>query len=207
MVRIADLPAHERPRERLLATGGPVLSDRELLALLLGTGGGKGVGVHELAERLLARFGSVGNLARAHPAELTTVPGIGTAKAALLAAAFELARRSEVVHQQVRLASTSDIAALVAPQLRGLTRERALVVVCDRAGRVLARETISNGASDRTLLPVREILVAVLRHDGQSFAVAHNHPNGDPTPSESDIDATQRIADAPKRRVCASSTT
>lgn len=196
MARIAELPEADRPRERLWAAGGAALSERELLALLLCTSGSKGAGVHELAERLLTRFGSVGRLARAHPAELTAVPGIGPAKAASLAAAFELARRSEVAHEQARIASTADIAALVGPGLRSLSRERAIVVVCDRTGRVLARETLSDGASDRTLLPVREILVAVLRHDGQSFAVAHNHPSGDPTPSAADVDATHRIANA-----------
>lgn len=196
MAKIADLPAHERPRERLMATGGSALSDRELLALLLGTGGSRGVGAHELAERLLAGFGSLDRLARAHPAELASVSGIGTAKAASLVAAFELANRSGASVTRPQIKSTSDIAGLVVPALRGLSRERAIVVVCNRAGRVLARETLTEGTADRTLLPVREILVTVLRHDGQSFAVAHNHPSGDPTPSGTDIEATHRMVEA-----------
>lgn len=177
MTRIADIPLHDRPRERLLAEGRGALSDRELLALVLGTGGGTGVGAHELADRLLARFGSLDRLARAHPVELTSVSGIGAAKAASLIAAFEMGTRRDAPPPVRRITSTSDIAALVAPKLRHLTRERAMVVVCDRAGKVLAVETVSEGGADRTLLPVREILVAVLRHDGQSFAVAHNHPS------------------------------
>lgn len=196
MPRIADIPLHDRPRERLLAEGREALSDRELLALVLGTGGGTGIGAHELAERLLARFGSLGRLARAHPAELTSVTGIGAAKAASLIAAFEMGTRRDTLPPVRRITSTSDIAALVAPKLRHLTRERAIVVVCDRVGKVLAVETVSEGGANRTLLPVREILVTVLRHDGQSFAVAHNHPSGDPTPSLRDEVSTTRLAKA-----------
>lgn len=196
MARLADLPSCDRPRERLLAHGGASLSERELVALLLGTGGAVGVGAHVLAERLLAHFGSLEQLSRAHVAELMSVPGVGAAKATALAAAFELGRRVEPDTPPATINCTADLAALVAPQLRGLRRERTLVVVCNNANRVVAVERVSDGAADRSLLPVREVLVTVLRRDGQVFGLAHNHPSGDPAPSTTDINVTARIAEA-----------
>jgi DNA repair protein RadC len=192
---IADLPRAERPRERLSALGPAALADRELLSMLLGTGT-RGTGAHALAERLLAAFGSVPALARAHPADLAALPGIGGAKAAALVSAFELARRAGSVENLRRVGSTLDLVDVVAPLLRGRSRERLVVVVCDTANRVLHCEVVSEGSAERSLVPVREVIVSVLRHDGQAFALAHNHPAGDATPSESDIDATGRIEEA-----------
>lgn len=197
-MRIVDLPLTERPRERLAAFGADALADRELLAVLLGTGGTHGVGAHVLAERLLAKFGSLVTLARAHPAELATVPGMGSAKAATLAAAFELARRTDRHHESVTIKSSADIAAVTAPLLGGRNRERLIVVSCDSSHRVVACDVVSEGAMDRSLVPVREVIVAVLRRDGRAFALAHNHPSGDPTPSRDDEDATRRAAEAAK---------
>lgn len=190
---IADLPARERPRERLAALGSTALADRELLAVLLGTGGAPGVGAHGLAERLLARFGSVGAIARAHSADLAGVAGVGPVKAAMLVAAFELARRGTSADPPAVIAGPADVAAVAGPVLRGRSRERLVVVVCDRAHRVLGCEVVSEGSADRALLPVREAVVAVLRRDGKAFALAHNHPSGDATPSRDDIDATVRV--------------
>jgi DNA repair protein RadC len=193
---IADLPVRDRPRERLAAHGTAALADRELLAILLGTGGAAGVGAHTLAERLLARFGSVAAIARAHPADLASVTGVGPAKSAAVVAAFELARRGAVADRTARISGPADVVAVAAPLLRGRTRERLLVVTCDRADRVLGCDVLSEGSADRSLLPVREAVVAVLRRDGRGFALAHNHPSGDPTPSPDDVAATLRARDA-----------
>jgi DNA repair protein RadC len=192
---ISDLPVRERPRERLAALGTAALADRELVAVLLGTGA-PGLGAHTLAERLLGQFGSVAGIARAHPADLASVTGVGPAKAATLAAAFELARRAAVVERRQAIGGPADIATAAAPLLRGRTRERLVVVVCDRAHRVLGCEVVSEGSAERALVPVRETLVAVLRRDGRAFALAHNHPSGDPTPSRDDILATEQVEQA-----------
>jgi DNA repair protein RadC len=193
---IADLPVRERPRERLAALGTAALSDRELLAVLLGTGGAPGVGAHTLAERLLAHFGSAAAIASAHPADLASVTGIGPAKAAMLSAAFELSRRTTAADPRQAISGPADLATVVAPLLRGRTRERLVVVTCDRANRVLGCDVLSEGSADRSLVPVREVMVAVLRRDGQALALAHNHPSGDPTPSRDDIDATVQVRQA-----------
>jgi DNA repair protein RadC len=193
---IADLPARALPRERLAALGTAALSDRELLAVLLGTGGAPGVGAHTLAERLVAQFGSAAAIASAHPADLASVTGIGPAKAAMLSAAFELSRRATAVDPREAITTPADIAAVVAPLLRGRTRERLVVVTCDRSSRVVGCDVLSEGSADRSLMPVREVMVAVLRRDGKAFALAHNHPSGDPTPSRDDIDATVQVRQA-----------
>jgi DNA repair protein RadC len=195
-MRIVDLPVTERPRERLAALGAAALAERELLAVLLGTGGAPGVGAHALAERLLARFGSVGALARAHPAELAGVTGIGPAKASALVAAFELARRGTVGDARARICTSADVVAAAGPLLRGRARERLVVVLCDNANRVIGCDVLTEGSADRALLPVREVVVAVLRRDGKAFALAHNHPSGDPTPSGEDVEATVRVGHA-----------
>jgi DNA repair protein RadC len=141
----------------------------------------------------------VAAIARAHPADLTLVEGIGQATATRLVAAFHLARRAITEQPPVRIESQQDIAAVATPLLRGRTRERLVVVVCNKRNRVIGCEIICEGSADRSLLPVREAIVAVLRRDGQTFALAHNHPSGDPTPSRDDVEATlhtRRAAEA-----------
>ncbi len=189
-----QVPASDRPRERLSGLGAEALADRELLTLVLGTGM-RGRGAHEVAESLLGRFGSVSALGQAGMAELAAVPGIGTAKAASLVAGFELGRRSATASKPGRLRTTADIAA-AASALRGLPRERLLVISCDAALRVIGTDRICDGTGDATMFPVREIIVAVLRRDGRSFALAHNHPSGDPSPSPEDVTATEAAARA-----------
>lgn len=195
-MRIVDLPLAERPRERLAARGTEALSARELLAVLLGTGGTQGVGAHVLAERLLVRFGSLSALARAHHAELAAVPGIGSAKAAILQASFALSGRAEYGNEPSALRSSEDLARVAAPLLRERSRERLLVVTCDQSHRVLGVDVASEGAADRSLVPIREVIVTVLRRDGRAFGLAHNHPCGDLDPSADDIRATRHVAEA-----------
>jgi DNA repair protein RadC len=192
-MRINDLPVSERPRERLSSVGVQHLADRELLAMLLGTGGARGAGAHVLAERLLASFGSVFKLARAHLTELTGVRGIGVAKASAVVSAFELARRVDRPADPVVVQNTLDLRAVVSPLLAGRTRERLVLVTCDSMYRVTSCEVLTEGAADQAILPIRDILVAVLRRDGQAFALAHNHPSGNPTPSPADVESTHLL--------------
>ena len=191
---MSQVPATDRPRERLAERGTEALSDRELLTLLLSTGF-RGKGAHEVAEFLLSQFGSVAGIGRATVAELSAVAGIGAAKASSLVAGFELARRAAVERPR-RLCATADIASTAAPWLKGCPRERLVVITCDAALRLLGTDKVSDGGVDQTLFPVREIIVAVLRRDGRSFALAHNHPSGDTTPTPEDVTATREAADA-----------
>jgi DNA repair protein RadC len=192
---MSQVPATDRPRERLAERGTDALGDRELLALLISTGV-RGKGAHEVAEGLLDRFGSVTAIGRATVAELSAVAGIGTAKASSLVASFELARRAARTERPRRLRATTDIAAVAKSLLSHHNRERLIVISCDAALRIIGTDRLSDGAADQTLFPLREIIVAVLRRDGRSFALAHNHPSGDTTPTPEDVSATQAAIEA-----------
>ncbi|MGH3854513.1 MAG: JAB domain-containing protein [Pseudonocardiaceae bacterium] len=196
-MRVKDLPLSDRPRERLLEQGSEALADRELLALLLGSGA-RGLDAVELAAQLIASQGGLRRLAKAPPHELVGLLGVGPAKAARVAAAFQLARRALADDQPAcrKIATTSDIAACAAPLLRGLRHERVVVLVCDKAGAVLRTLRLTEGGADRSLIPVRDVLGAVLGARGASFAVAHNHPSGDPNPSTLDRQVTARLREA-----------
>jgi DNA repair protein RadC len=190
--RIADLPEDDRPRERLWRKGAAALSNIELLALVLRQGR-SGESALELAARLLAEHGGVDRLATAGAEELAAVPGVGAAKAAALAAAFQLGRNlGGDLPDAVR--RPDDLAAIAQQELAGLRRERVLVLVLDAGNRVQRVVALTEGSVDRSLLPVREVLNAVLRNDGTAFALAHNHPSGDLTPSPQDLHSTEAVA-------------
>lgn len=183
------------PLERLLRLGVGALSDAELVALVAGTDvqGRDDVAVgHEL----IIEFGGLHGLAMAFPEELTRSSGIGPPGAARLIAAFELAARATPAPIIRVVDSTAAIADLVAPVLARERREKVVVVVADAANRVLRVVPVAIGGLDSSPLPVREVLYAVLRHDGRAFALAHNHPSGDPTPSAQDREATDAVCRA-----------
>lgn len=189
---MATIPSQQRPRERLLALGPEALADAELLAVLLGTGR-HGRSALDLGHELLAEYGGPGALAAALPAELARRAGIGPAKAARVVAAFGLARRMNSPVPRLQLRDNASIAAAVRPWLADARRERLVVVVCDTALRVRRAFVVTEGAADRCLVPVREILTAVLLYDGAGFAVAHNHPSGDVRPSAADEEVTASL--------------
>ena len=193
-VLMAAVPPHERPRERLLTRGADALADRELIALVL-RNGAPDVSALDLASDLLAEYGSLERLAQARPEELAAKRGIGAAKAAALVAAFHLARRAEAgPTDPVTLRTAEDVAHVARRELHGARRERVVVLVADSANRLKRTVMVSDGAIDRSMIPVRELLNAVLRHDGRAFAIAHNHPSGDATPSDADRRATADVA-------------
>lgn len=195
---LSTLPMRARPRERLMAEGREALSDTELLALQLRSGT-NGTSACDLAAHLLAEFGSLRRLSEASVEELARLPGIGVAKAASLIAGFELGRRLPLDDQsEVRLARASDVAQRAQRCLAGLRRERAVVFVCDRRAQLRHEVQLSQGTATRSPIEVREVLNAVLRHDGTAFAIAHNHPSGDPSPSEADARITHDVAIAAK---------
>lgn len=192
-VRIADLPAGQRPRERLARLGCSSLSDQELLALVLRTGG-RGTNAVDLGQRLLARWGSLDQMAVARVDDLLRQSELGEAKAAAVAAAFELGRRAASAGPRPEMITgPEDIASLVCFELCGRDQEEVLVVVTNNANRVVRVVTLSRGGSDRCLLVPRDVLATVLRTGGTGFALAHNHPSGDPTPSREDVAVTKQV--------------
>lgn len=198
-MRFASLPSDERPRERLTKRGVESLSIQELLALQIRSGT-HGSSATDLAQCLLADFGDLSQLRNASVDELSRVSGIGQAKAAAIVAGFELARRASQQdgHGPPVLTKASDVAAVAADYIGHCRRERVVVFVCNRRSCLLRGVVLAEGSDRRSVIEVREVLNAVLRHDGSVFAVAHNHPSGDPTPSRADIEVTARLLCASK---------
>lgn len=193
---LQTVPVHDRPRERLLQHGAGAMSDAELVALQLGSGR-VGASALEIAYALLAEWGGMTGLSRARPEELVRTPGVGAAKAARLTAAFALAGRASGGSAQVARLTSSGVIAAAARTLIGAARtERVLVLIADNGLRLRRCEVVASGSATACPVPVREIVSAVLRHGGVAFAVAHNHPAGDPTPSGADRRATEALRDA-----------
>jgi DNA repair protein RadC len=191
-MRVTDLPETDRPRERLLSFGTEALADRELLALLIGSGTA-GTDAIGLAAQLIERCGGLARLAQADPYALLSLPGIGPAKAARVAAAFQLARRADGQSAPRRIGGSADLAEAASPLLRGMRMERVVVVACDQAGNVLRTVRLTDGGSDQSLIPIRDVLTTVLTVGGAAFGIAHNHPSGNLEPSEADRQSTARL--------------
>jgi DNA repair protein RadC len=188
---IRDLPAAERPRERLALRGPGGLSAAELIAVVVGTGG-NGRSAVDVAEDALARHASVGALARASDAELAAIPGLGLAKAARLAAAFELGRRSVADWPAGRwtIRSPRDVADRLMVEMGRLEREE-LRVLCLNAKNVVQRaSTAYVGNVSSSLVRVGELFRDAVRLDASGIVLVHNHPSGDPTPSPDDLHLT-----------------
>lgn len=191
-VAMARLPPDERPRERLLALGVDALSARELLACVI-RDGRRGANALDIATSLLADAGGLAELARWRPEELARHAGVGPAKAVAIVAALRLGQLAATDEPPVVIRSAADVEAVARPRLAHQRREHVLVLVCDAANRLKHTEVVAVGAIDRAPMQVREILNVVLRHDGKAFAVAHNHPSGDPTPSDADNESASKL--------------
>lgn len=194
-VRIADLPPSERPRERLARLGPGSLSDQELLALVIRSGG-RGASALDAGTELLGSWGSLDRLALAGIDELSSRANLGEAKAAGLVAAFELGRRASFAVPPKLIHGPQDLAVLVQPLLAGRRQEEVVLVVTNAANRVLRTMHMTRGGTERCLLMVRDLISAVLRCGGSGFALAHNHPSGESFPSPEDQAVTAQLRDA-----------
>jgi DNA repair protein RadC len=192
--RIHDLPAQERPRERLAAQGAEKLSSADLIAILLRTGM-KGMSAIHLAEQLLQQSGSLENLARTPLEELRKVKGIGRDKAVTLKAAFTLARKmaEELRHESPLLDTPERIAELVREEHRHASAETFQVVLLNTRRRLIKVETLSRGTLDTILVHPRDVFRSAITANAAAIVVVHNHPSGDPAPSEADIKVTRDL--------------
>jgi len=194
---IRDLPAGERPRERMEQYGPEALSTAELLAIVLRVGS-RGESAVRLAERLLSHFGGLAGIARAQIQQLSELPGMGLAKAAQIRAAFELGKRlatsSEGTRPLVRTAA--DAAQLVMEDLRYRDQECLVSIFLDTRNQVIRVRTLTVGTLSGSPAHPREVFKEALAHGCASFILCHNHPSGDPTPSKDDIALTQRLMKA-----------
>jgi len=197
-VPVSTLLSPDRPRERLWSLGAAALTTAELLAIVLGTGGG-GQDVFGLAARLLELGeGSLRRLAQRPSAELLRYSGIGPTKAARLIAAFELGARTarEERPPVQRIREPEDVLRLFGTRLRDLQVEEFHLLALDSQSQVLREVLITRGLLNSSLVHPREVFRAAIAEAAAGIIVVHNHPSGDPTPSAEDRAATRQLASA-----------
>ncbi len=195
--KLLDIAEDDRPREKLLQKGRAALNDEELIAIFLRTGI-KGCNVLELASRLKRAAGSLTALGRMEAGEITRCcKGIGAAKAATLAAVFELGHRA--VKEQLSKADMSTPEAVyeyLAGDLRYEKQEHFVVLLLDTHRHLVRRCTISKGTLNRTMVHPRDVFRDAIIGNASSIILAHNHPSGDPTPSRPDRELTRELINA-----------
>jgi DNA repair protein RadC len=197
-MRVSDLPADERPRERMLRLGPQALNNAELLAILLRTGV-RGRNAIEIATDMLVDQRGLRGLASLDFPALLAQTGLGDAKATTIAAAFELGRRVTVESDgdnRPTVTSPVDIARHLQREMELLAQEELRLLVLDTKHRLLASRTLYRGSVNSAPARVAEVFREAVRLNATAIAVAHNHPSGDPTPSADDIRFTTAVVDA-----------
>lgn len=194
---IRDLHTADRPRERLLNQGAAALSNQELLAILLRTGT-KEESVLHLANRVLIHFEQIQQLKDATIEEMTTIKGIGQAKAIHLLAAAELGKRlsSKQTEARFTIRSPKDAADYLMADMASLRQEHFVVLFLNIKNQILHRQTIFVGSLNASIVHPREIFREAVRRSAASIICAHNHPSGNPAPSAEDIGVTKRLMEA-----------
>lgn len=198
MTMIKELPEDERPREKLMKYGATYLSNPELLAILLVSGSSNTSAVM-LANKLLSLDqGGISYLAECVPEELSCIPGIGIAKACQISAAIELGKRIAVKPKEKRINvnSPKEVAGLFMEEMRYLKREFFKVLMLNTKNEIIMIEDASIGNLNSAIVHPREVFSNAIRKCASSVIVIHNHPSGNPQPSQQDIDLTARLVSA-----------
>lgn len=197
MTIIKNLPKHERPREKLINKGAAGLKDNELIAILLGTGR-SGKNVLEVGSEILNKFPKK-KLLSLNFSELCKIKGIGETKACSLLAAFELTKRAlEVEDNNLPIISSAKDAVAQLQELRTAKKEHFVVLYLNARNQLIAKENISVGTLNASLVHPREIFEPAIKYLAAQIIVAHNHPSGDIEPSNGDMEVTMRLREAGK---------
>lgn len=196
-IMIRDLPLEERPREKLKTLGAAALSNAELLAILLRSGSRNESAV-QMASRILARVGGLRNLPDLSLEDLQENKGIGPDKAVTIKAALELGSRLATTPRQLAesIVTPGQAADLFMEELRYKKKEYFKILLLNTKNHVISREEISVGSLSASIVHPREIFNIPLRKSAASIILFHNHPSGDPTPSQQDLEVTRRLVDA-----------
>jgi DNA repair protein RadC len=191
------LPLEDRPREKLSLRGAQNLTDAELLAILLRTGS-KGKSVIQIAQELIKKNGNLAVLASNSFSQMTRISGIGNDKAAALLAAFELSRRIQSQSKwfsDKKISSPGEVADIFIPILKDELKERFMVVCLNSANKIIKYEVISVGNLNSSIVHPREVFKVAIENNSASIILIHNHPSGNPDPSNEDIAITKKIVE------------
>lgn len=196
---IRDVPSEDRPRERLLKEGASVLSNQELLAIMLRSGTRQESVLH-LAQRLLHHFQGLRLLKDASVDELTSLRGIGDTKATQILASLELGKRFGRLQLADRdaIRSPEEAAELVMEEMRFLSQEHFVCLYLNTKNEVLHQQTVFVGSLNASIVHPREVFKEAFRHSAASVICFHNHPSGDPSPSREDTEITTRLVECGK---------
>ncbi|MDE3099662.1 MAG: DNA repair protein RadC [Verrucomicrobiota bacterium] len=193
-VRLKDQPLSERPRERLAAHGVEALSPAELIAILLRTGV-HGANAVDIGTQLVKEFGSLQLLGRASVPELQAFKGIGRDKAVTLVAAFALGQKmaEDIQRESPVLDNPENVVALLRARNRGKNVETLQVLSLNTRRRLIRVDEVADGTIDTVMVHPREVFRKAIAANAHSLVLAHNHPSGDPSPSEADVRVTRDL--------------
>jgi DNA repair protein RadC len=196
---VRDLPRQERPRERLQKFGPEALSAQELLALVIGRGIPR-KSVMSIAQELLVRFGNVRAISHATIEELSQIKGIGLAKAAQLKACFELGKREELEPElkNFDIKDPESVVKAIRASIKDKAKEHFKLILLNPRNKIIGISTISIGTLNASLVHPREVFKDAIVHSAASVVLAHNHPSGDPEPSEDDLKITKKLVESGK---------
>ena len=196
---VRDLPKSERPRERLIKFGPEALSAQELLALIIGRGIPK-KSVMNIAQELLARFGNIKAISQASIEALSEIKGVGLAKAAQLKACFELGKRQDLEPElkNYDIKNPQSVVKAIRASIKDKAKEHFKLILLDTRNKIIGISTISIGTLNASLVHPREIFKEAIIHNSASVVLAHNHPSGDPEPSDEDLTITKRLVKSGK---------
>ncbi len=195
-LKIREMPQDDRPREKLIARGADALSDSELIAILLRTGL-PGANAVQVARQLLERYQSLSGLSRCTLDELSTIAGVGPAKAMQLVATFKLGQRlAKETYAQAKIDTPELVYEMLGAEMRGLHKESLRVLLLDTRYRLIRSEQISLGSVNESIAHPRDVFRPAVISSAFAVVVVHNHPSGDPSPSQADHSLTRRLAEA-----------
>ncbi|HKI77616.1 MAG TPA: DNA repair protein RadC [Ignavibacteriaceae bacterium] len=198
--KIKELPFDDRPREKLKLRGAQNLTDAELIAILLRTGS-KGRSVITVAQELINKNRNLASLASSSLSHLTKTIGIGNDKAVTLLAAFEISRRIQSQSKwfsDKKITSPNEIAEIFIPLLKDELKEKFIVICLNTANKIIKHEVISIGNLNSSVVHPREVFKVAIENSSASIILLHNHPSGNPEPSNEDISITKKIVEAGK---------
>lgn len=197
-ITIKNWAIEDRPREKLLQKGSRVLSDAELIAILLGSGTHKLTAL-DLARQMLQKSGNnLNNLGKLTVKDLMKFKGIGEAKAISVVAALELGKRrkQEEVGSSKSIKSSKDVYEIFEPLVSDLSYEEFWILLLNRSNRIIGKSKVSQGGVSGTVIDTKLIMKSAIENLASSIILCHNHPSGNLNPSGSDIDITNKIKTA-----------
>ncbi len=193
---IKEMPDLERPREKMANHGTQVLSNAELIAILIGSGN-KRQNAIELSTEIINTFGGLNKLTDVTYEELLTINGIGTAKACNILASLELNKRisQSSLNKKMKITSPTDVCNIFMDELRYEMKEKFIIILLNTKSEIISKEIISIGNLNSSIVHPREVYKYAIKKSAASILFIHNHPSGNPMPSENDKEITKRLTE------------